>query len=81
MSRRTRAGDEGTEPLGRPPRGRRRPADGRGFPIVKVFHRPDEPRHLTALGWRARARGTPAFFLHAAPALRPWRHDRRGKGR
>ena len=50
---------------------RRRLADGREFQIVKVLHRPAElEAHLTALGWRAKVRGTPTFFLHGTAVKR-----------
>ena len=62
---------------GGPSRSRRRLTDGREFTIVKVFHRPDElEAHLATLGWRARVRGTPTFFLHGTAVKGPRRHDR-----
>jgi SAM-dependent methyltransferase len=39
--------------------------DGRTYQIVKVFYRPGElEARLEALGWTARVRATPTFFLY-----------------
>ena len=59
------AGDPGSA------RSRRRLADGREFEIVKIYHRPDDLEvNLTALGWLAKVRGTPTYFLHGTALQR-----------
>lgn len=43
----------------------RRLNDGRTYRVVKIFHRPQElEARLDSLGWRARVRTTPRYFLH-----------------